>query len=473
MDKDNRHIPYILKLKGKIKNDHEISHSESITDKNDISYLEKQTQYEIVDTKILNSIDDTTSLFKLELAAKIRYKEDFPETSFLKVPFRKKGKEDTGKGQGFATLTANTLISQCNEVINNSITLPQVFGFENIFNIVNKKLEISLPPYMGIYISDDFIFSDVFKIRNANAFEFSNSESPQYFDKLATDSEKLENSNFSVQEKEELLFQADFFYGFKNFTTDVIKIISSEEIPEQAITKFSVASKLKNETYQQELKSYLDEIFFVAVDFFNDPSKDILHIEETNIKLNLFSTFYSSILGEAVLSLIKSVVGHLVPTIVLDDIQLEWENGRSFKVTMKNYSQYRIEFTFFGNKTLFALLGYAQYSGIENMKFPMHLEQKNTLLRSNIKKKDIEKQFIMQPFPYYIVVKNASEAKNLVFDDGKKITILGILHSDSSFISIPIKINSNKKIRITLLDFNRNPLKYDISLIIHLKCTDH
>ena len=40
MDKDNRHIPYILKLKGKIKNDHEISHSESITDKNDISYLE-------------------------------------------------------------------------------------------------------------------------------------------------------------------------------------------------------------------------------------------------------------------------------------------------------------------------------------------------------------------------------------------------------------------------------------------------
>ena len=120
---------------------------------------------------------------------------------------------------------------------------------------------------------------------------------------------------------------------------------------------------------------------------------------------------------------------------------------------------------------LFALLGYAQYSSFENMKFPEQLGIKNNLISSNIKK-DFGKRFNIQPFPYYIVVKNAGEAENLIFDDGRKVTILGLIYSDSSFISTPIKINSNKKIRITLMDFNRNPLKYAISMIIHLRCTD-
>ena len=120
--------------------------------------------------------------------------------------------------------------------------------------------------------------------------------------------------------------------------------------------------------------------------------------------------------------------------------------------------------------TLFSLLGYTQYDGFENMEFPKKNHLKDSLFSSNIKKKDIEKRFTLQPFPYYIVVKNASEAENLVLDDGRKVTILGLLYSDSTYISTPIKINSNKKVRITLLDFNKNPLKYEISMIIHLKC---
>ena len=469
MDKNNPHSPYILKLEGKINNDCEIIHSKSINDKRNVNFLEKQTHYEIIDTKIKNSIDDTTSSFNLELAAKIRYKDEFQETNFLRVPMRK-AREESGKGLGFATLTPTTLITKLNEVINSSITIPNAFGIESIFKIQNKKIEITLLPYMGIFINDGYIFSEVFKINNANVDGYVTSESPAHFDKLPTDADKIETFNCPDQVKNELLFSMDEFYGFKNFTSNVIKIVSTDEVPEQAIQKFSPGAKLKNELYQEQLQIYLDEIVFVAIDFFKDPSKDILHVEERNIELNLFNSFYDSVLSETVLSLVKSVVTNLVPSINLDDIQIDW-NKRNFNITLKDYSNYKIEFIFFGNKMLFALLGYAQYSSFENMKFPKQLGIKNNLISSNIKK-DFEKRFNIQPFPYYIVVKNAREAENLIFDDGRKETILGLIYSDSSFISTPIKINSNKKIRITLMDFNRNPLKYAISMIIHLKCTD-
>ena len=465
IDNANQDLPYILELKGKIQNDCEISHSEPIKEK---YFLENQNHYELIDTKIMNSIDDTTSNFNLQLAAKISYKEDFPETSFFKVPMRK-GREVAEKGLGYATLTPNTLINKYNEVINTNIQIPNALEIESIFKIKNKKLEITLPPYMGVFINDAYIFSKVFNFNNADEEGFSESNIPKHFDKLPPDAEKIEKLNLSEQVKQELLFSIEEFYGFKNFTSDVIKIISDNDIPEQAIHNVSPSAKLKNELYSQQLQCYLDEIVFVAVDFFKEESKDILHKEERNIELNLFNSFFYSILSETVLSLVKSVVSHLVPSIDMNDIQLEWNSG-SFNITLKNYSKYKIDFTFFGNKTLFSLLGFAHYSSFENMMLPKQMHINDCLLRSNIKKKEIDKRFIMQPFPYYIVVKNASEAENLILNDGKKVTILGLLNSDSSFISTPIKINSNKKVRITLMDFDKNPLKYEISMIIHLKC---
>ena len=117
IDNANQDLPYILELKGKIQNDCEISHSEPIKEK---YFLENQNHYELIDTKIMNSIDDTTSNFNLQLAATISYKEDFPETSFFKVPMRK-GREVTEKGLGYATLTPNTLVTKYNEVINTNL----------------------------------------------------------------------------------------------------------------------------------------------------------------------------------------------------------------------------------------------------------------------------------------------------------------------------------------------------------------
>ena len=193
MDENNPHSPYILKLEGKINNDCEIIHSKSINDKRNVNFLEKQTHYEIIDTKIKNSIDDTTSSFNLELAAKIRYKDEFQESNFLRVPMRK-AREESGKGLGFATLTPTTLITKLNEVINSSITIPNAFGVESIFKIQNKEIEINLLPYMGIFINDSYIFSEVFKINNANVEGYVTSKSPAHFDKLPTDADKIETT---------------------------------------------------------------------------------------------------------------------------------------------------------------------------------------------------------------------------------------------------------------------------------------
>ena len=149
----------------------------------------------------------------------------------------RKGREVAEKGLGYATLTPNTLINKYNEVINTNIQIPNALEIESIFKIKNKKLEITLPPYMGVFINDAYIFSKVFNINNADAEGFTESNIPKHFDKLPPDEEKIEKLNLSEQVKQELLFSIEEFYGFKNFTSDVIKIISDNDIPEQAIHK--------------------------------------------------------------------------------------------------------------------------------------------------------------------------------------------------------------------------------------------
>ena len=473
----DKNTPYIMNLKGKIQGGCELTCSRSRYDENPDSFLENKTLYEIINTKINNSIDDTKSIFNLELAAKIKYSEVFPETNYFKVPLRK-GKKESEKGLGFATINPSTLINKYNEVFKANVKIPSIFSIQNIFEIKNKKLEITLPPYMGIFVNDPYIFSEVFKIENADVQGFHNSESPKYFDKLAyLNIEDIENLDISEQTKNELIFASDDFFGFKNPTSKIIKIVSDNEFIDQPILKSSSAAKVKNEIYNETLQCYLDEMMFLGIDFYENPLKGEFHVEKMKIELNLFDSVYQSALCEAISSLVKSLVVRLIPSIELNNFKQEWDNDKKkkgFHIVLENYSNYMIDFDFYGNETIYSLLGYTKYHYSEILfgnlrKLPKTQKNtKNYLLSSNL---NFEKRFILQPFPYYIIVKNA-ESENLYHDKGVKDTTLGLLYSDSTFTSVPIKMDSNKKMRISLIDSNNQPLKYAISLILHLKCID-
>ena len=215
---------------------------------------------------------------------------------------------------------------------------------------------------------------------------------------------------------------------------------------------------------------------FLAIDFYENPIKDEFHIEKMNLELNLFDSVYKSAFCEAITSLVKSLVVRMIPTIALNDFKQEWSDKKkkSFHIILENYSNSKIDFDFYGNETIYSLLGYTQYHYSEKLfgnlrKLPeKQRNAKNYILTSNL---NFEKRFILQPFPYYIIVKNA-EAENLFHDQGEKDTTLGLLYSDSTFTSVPIKMDSNKKMRISLIDSNNQPLQYTISLILHLKCID-
>ena len=243
--------------------------------------------------------------------------------------------------------------------------------------------------------------------------------------------------------------------------------MSDNEFIEQVILKSSPAAKVKNEVYNETTQCYLDEIMFLAIDFYENPLQDEFHIEKMNIELNLFDSVYKSALCEAITSLVKSLVVRIIPTINLNDFKQEWSDKKkkSFHIMLENYSNYTIDFDFYGNETIYSLSGYTQYHNSEMLfgnlrKLPQtQRNAKNYILTSNL---NFEKRFILQPFPYYIIVKNA-EVENLFHDQGEKDTTLGLLYSDSTFTSVPIKMDSNKKMRISLIDSNNQPLKYAIS----------
>ena len=162
----------ILKIEGTVSSTQLLSapNRRFYTEKRD--HLEPGTnlKYELISAHINNDIiNPDVEDVKISIAAKLERKaEKDVMTEFCKVSF-KKGQKSTGKGQGLATVKPVTLIGKLNAAVKSHPFLAARYENYTPFFVTDaNKIEITLLPFMGLYLNHQYLFEDAFKLRNAS-----------------------------------------------------------------------------------------------------------------------------------------------------------------------------------------------------------------------------------------------------------------------------------------------------------------
>ena len=470
---------YILKLEGNVSGNNTISNRRFNSAVNFDPRQIDHIQYELASLNIKNTSQDIETDFQLSLGGKFEYNMNAPV--FLKVKTRhaKKGKT----GLGFASYKIETLIQKYNEILSTKFAISSLFNIPNVFEITESgRIQITLLPQMGIYVSDSFLFSQVFNFDNTSPDKYNAGTSPRNYEKLPVDEDQIDALNIPTNIKNEIIFVENEFYGMKNSSNKQITLLGNSAIETHQILKISEAAKIKNEFYQDNLGAYLDEIHYIAIDFHNqdEDGKDEVFKVTKHVALNVFGPLYPRLFSQTVLELFHQLIIQIFPTFKIANVKIEplRKTRNILKILIEDFASSFINFTFWGNIPLLKLLGFNVNNeanmlsgyGEKMLIFPSPLfalmKKENVIFFSNREINNLES---ICPFPFYVQVNNNVKDQNTFFAKNE-IQTIGILNDLTSFTSIPIKLPPADIISINLLDGNGNEMWINISLSINLIC---
>ena len=467
----------ILKLEGRIGNSEVLPapNPRFYSEMQDHLDAQQQIKYELIAARISNELNIPGPDVNFSLAGKVDYVQEQEGTKFLKVNFKKKGQKETGKGQGFASLTPATFMDKINTTIKQNHSILSQYPDYTLFSTDEAdKTKLELLPFMGIYLNHDFIFSDVFKFQNANLQAFDSGSSPKGFEKLV----EPENINAeSSREAEEIDFFLPYFYGFRNFSPKPITLVAQQPLDSHRISRISTSAEIKNSIYQERpFDAFLDEIVYLAIDFFI-PLPEFQVVTKTS-SFNTFSSMFPAFLANSIIESLRQIISTGSPPLQAN-IKIEWVRGWLTITGSLDAPNTKIHLA--GNDNLLTILGFdtSQLATIRIAEqkelfyyFPstgVSALNSDTLLTSN---GAIQEGCQANIFPLYIMLPLNSSKSNMLFSNPEKeeMLALGMLHDYSNFTPLIISIPISHQLFVGLRNGKEKPLHFTLPLTIYLKC---
>ena len=472
----------ILKIEGTVSSTQLLSapNRRFYTEKRD--HLEPGTnlKYELISAHINNDIiNPDVEDVKISIAAKLERKaEKDVMTEFCKVSF-KKGQKSTGKGQGLATLKPVTLIGKLNAAVKSHPFLAARYENYTPFFVTDaNKIEITLLPFMGLYLNHQYLFEDAFKLRNASLEKYNELESPKWFEKLAVEPERSNAENSS--DINYIMYFEDGFYGLKNRSPRTITIKGDEAMANNRILDLSVMAKEDNEFFDKELNIYLDEVLYIAFDFFFTQIPVIQSAKRVS-KLNTYSTLFPTVLASSLLNLFQEIDFTKFYNQTASDIKIEWIHGW-LAITGSIDLVANTELHLTGNANTLKLLGFnlsklkavnmgeeeeAMYYFPRNL---VHELKSNIILASN---GPIENTYLPNAFPLYITLPYSGLESNILSSNSgnSEILALAMMHDHTNFTPLKVTIPLSRPLLIGICDAHERPLQFPINISLYLQCT--
>ena len=208
----------------------------------------------------------------------------------------KKGKESSGRGQGFASWRPSTFINKLNaSILAQHPFIDESKGYLPFSTNSQGHAQLTLLPFMGVYLNHEFIFNDVFKFNKTTPEDFEAGDCPKGFEQLVVNQESIRRSNNA----NEIELFSDQFYGFRNYSKEPYVQTANEPYEDKMISLISETANASNKFFDRTFQVYLDELVFIAVEFYVT-IPEIQPVSKIS-KFNTYSSMFPTVLGNFIL----------------------------------------------------------------------------------------------------------------------------------------------------------------------------